>query len=171
MSVFLIGYMGSGKSTIGSKLSKIMDIPFIDLDSMIEKEIGISIHNIFRDKGEHFFREQEHSILTNLNFSNKSIIASGGGTPCFFNNHNFMKTIGPTIYLKVTPNELFKRLQLDKKRPLLFNNKLNLKDFINKELSDREKYYQMSDYIIESDDIAVNQVHELVNKIICQISI
>ena len=166
MSVFLIGYMGSGKSTIGRNLSEIMDIPFIDLDSVIEKEIGISIHNIFRDKGEHFFREQEHSILTNFDFGNKSIIASGGGTPCFFNNHNFMKTIGATIYLKVTPSELFKRLQLNKKRPLLFNNKLNLKDFVNQQLLDREKYYQMSDYIIESDDISINQVNELVNKII-----
>mgnify|MGYP001162264442 CR=1 FL=1 len=166
MSVFLIGYMGSGKSNIGRKLSKIMDIPFIDLDSLIEKKLGVSIHNIFREKGERFFREQEHATLLNLPCVNKSIIASGGGTPCFFDNHNFMKTIGSTIYLKVTTDELCNRLQLDDKRPLLFNNKLNLKDFVNNQLLDREKYYQMSDYIIESDNISINQVHELVNKII-----
>ena len=166
MSVFLIGYMGSGKSTIGNGLSVIMNIPFFDLDSVIEKKIGMTIHNIFREKGEHFFREQEHSILTNLNLDNKSIIAAGGGTPCFFDNHNFMKKMGSTVYLKVTPNELCNRLQLDDKRPLLFNNKLNLKDFINKQLLERDKYYQMSDYTIESDNISINQVHELVNKII-----
>ena len=166
MSVFLIGYMGSGKSTIGNGLSAIMNIPFFDLDSVIEKKIGMPIHNIFREKGEHFFREQEHSILTNLNLGNKSIIAAGGGTPCFFDNHNFMKKMGSTVYLKVTPNELCNRLQLDDKRPLLFNNKLNLKDFVHEQLFEREKYYQMSDYTIESDNISINQVHELVNKII-----
>ena len=166
MSVFLIGYMGSGKSTIGNGLSAIMNIPFFDLDSVIEKKIGMTIHNIFREKGEYFFREQEHSILTNLNLDNKSIIAAGGGTPCFFDNHNFMKKMGSTVYLKVTPNELCNRLQLDDKRPLLFNNKLNLKDFVHEQLIEREKYYQMSDYTIESDNISINQVHELVNKII-----
>jgi shikimate kinase len=166
MSVFLIGYMGSGKSTIGNGLSVIMNIPFFDLDSVIEKKIGMTIHNIFREKGEHFFREQEHSILTNLNLDNKSIIAAGGGTPCFFDNHNFMKKMGSTVYLKVTPNELCNRLQLDDKRPLLFNNKLNLKDFVHEQLFERDKYYQMSDYTIESDNISINQVHELVNKII-----
>ena len=166
MSVFLIGYMCSGKSTIGNGLSTIMNIPFFDLDSMIEKQTGFTIDNIFQEKGEHFFREQEHSILTNLNLDSKSIIAAGGGTPCFFDNHNFMKKMGSTVYLKVTPNELCNRLQLDDKRPLLFNNKLNLKDFINKQLLEREKYYQMSNYTIESDSISINQVHELVNKII-----
>ena len=166
MSVFLIGYMGSGKSTIGHRLSEIMNLPFIDLDSVIEKKIGITIQNIFREKGECFFREQEQSILTSLNLDNKSIIAAGGGTPCFFDNHNFMKKMGSTVYLKVSPNELCKRLKLDDKRPLLFNNKLNLKDFVHEQLIEREKYYQMSDYTIESDNISINQVHELVNKII-----
>ncbi len=166
MSVFLIGYMGSGKSTIGNRLSEIMRIPFIDLDSVIEQNIGIKIHNMFREKGEHCFREQEHAILTSLNLDKKSIVAAGGGTPCFFDNHNFMKKMGSTVYLKVTPSELCKRLKLDNKRPLLFNNKLNLKDFIDQQLLEREIYYQMSDYVIESDDISINQVYELVNKII-----
>ena len=98
MSVFLIGYMGSGKSTIGNGLSAIMNIPFFDLDSVIEKKIGMNIHTMFREKGEHCFREKEHSILTSLNLDNKSIIAAGGGTPCFFDNHNFMKKLGSTVY-------------------------------------------------------------------------
>ena len=101
MSVFLIGYMGSGKSTIGNGLSVIMNIPFFDLDSGIEKQTGFTIDNMFQEKGEYFFREQDHSILTNLNLDNKSIIAAGGGTPCFFDNHNFMKKMGSTVYLKV----------------------------------------------------------------------
>ena len=77
-----------------------------------------------------------------------------------------MKKMGSTIYLKVTPIELYKRLQFDTKRPLLYDNKLNLQDFINEQLLEREKYYQMSDYTIESDGISVNDVYKLINKII-----
>ena len=162
MSVFLIGYMGSGKSTIGNGLSAIMNIPFFDLDSVIEKQTGFTIDNMFQEKGEHFFREQEHSILTNLKLDSKSIIAAGGGTPCFFDNHNFMKEMGSTVYLKVTPNELYNRLQLDDKRPLLFNNKLNLKDFVREHLSIREKEYLLSDHIIESDNISIDDVRQII---------
>lgn len=166
MPIFLIGYMGSGKSTLGRNLEKHMDIEFIDLDRVIEKDLGLQIPHIFREKGESFFREKEHAILTSLNCANNTIIATGGGTPCFFNNHNCMKKMGSTIYLKVTPIELYKRLQFDNKRPLLFDNKLNLQDFINEQLLEREKYYQMSDYTIESDGISVNDVYKLINKII-----
>ena len=166
MSVFLIGYMGSGKSTIGNGLSVIMNIPFFDLDSVIEQQTGFTIRNMFREKGEYFFREKEHAVLTSLNLDKKSIIATGGGTPCFFDNHNFMKKMGSTLYLKVSPNELCNRLKLDDKRPLLFNNKLNLKDFIDLEINHREEYYRMSNYILESDNILINQVQKIVNKII-----
>ena len=126
----------------------------------------MSITQIFHQKGEEFFRKKENSILTNYNFDSNSTIATGGGTPCFFSNHQFMKSIGYTIYLKVSSNEIIHRLQLDEKRPLLFNNKLNLRDFINQQLDNREKHYQMSNYVIESDNILVEQVQKLINKII-----
>ena len=166
MPVFLIGYMGSGKSTIGASLSQFMNLDFIDLDILIEKKISMSIDQIFSQKGEDFFRKKEHKILTNYSFKSNSIVAVGGGTPCFYDNHDFMKSIGHTIYLKVSCDELASRLQLDRKRPLLFNNKLNLKDFIHLEINHREEYYQMSNYVIESDSILINQVQKIVNKII-----
>jgi len=166
MLVFLLGYMGSGKSTIGAGLSKIMNLDFIDLDILINKNTKMSIHQIFSQKGEDFFRKKEHEILTNYRFKSNSIVAVGGGTPCFYGNHDFMKSIGKTIYLKVSSNELVSRLKLDKKRPLLFNNKLNLKDFIDLEINHREEYYRMSNYILESDNILINQVEKIVNKII-----
>ena len=166
MPVFLIGYMGSGKSTIGKSLSKVMNLPFIDLDNLIEVEMKMSIDQIFHKKGEQFFREKEHYILTNYPFEANTIVATGGGTPCFFENHNFMNSIGHTIYLEISNNELLKRLELDDKRPLLFDNKLNLKDFINTQINDRKKYYQMSNYVFKSDDISINEVQKLVNKII-----
>ena len=164
MLVFLIGYMGSGKSTIGYELSNIMNMSFIDLDNLIEQKESMSITQIFSQKGEDFFRKTESSILTNYNFNPNSIIATGGGTPCFFNNHDFMKSIGYSIYLKVSANEITDRLQLDKKRPLLFNNKLNLRDFINQQLDNREKHYQMSNYVIESDNILVAEVYKVIKR-------
>ena len=130
MPFFLIGYMGCGKSTIGKKVSDRLGIPFLDLDLLIEKEIGMNIGDIFSKKGEGFFREKEKYVLNNYVFKSNVIVAVGGGPPCFYNNHSFMKATGITIYLKVSPDELVNRLQLDDKRPLLFNNKLNLKDFV-----------------------------------------
>ena len=165
MPIFLIGFMASGKSSIGRKLSKIMETSFIDLDSEIEKEIGMSISDIFLKKGENFFRKIETDLLKKIDFKDEDIVASGGGTPCFFDNHYFMKSIGCTIYLKVGIDELLKRIKLDNDRPLLNNNKLNLRDYLTGELLKREPYYQMSNYIIDSDNISVNQVHELIQKI------
>ena len=139
MPVFLIGYMGSGKSTIAYELSKMMQLSFLDLDTLIEKEIGRSISDIFSVQGERFFRNKEHYILTNYNFTPYSIIATGGGTPCFFDNQNFMNSIGHTIYLKISFNELMSRLIIDKKRPLLHDKKINLKKIYSLFLQQQER--------------------------------
>ena len=163
MSFFLVGYMGSGKSTLGKKVSEILNLSFLDLDDLIEKDVDMSIHDIFNKKGEVFFRKKEREVLLNYDFASNAIIATGGGTPCFYNNHNFIKSIGTMIYLKVSPNEIVKRLQFDNKRPLLFNNKLNLYKFVNQQLSSRECYYSMSDYILESDNILIDELLAIIN--------
>ena len=165
MPIFLIGFMASGKSSIGRELSKITEGSFIDLDCEIEKEIGMSISDIFLKKGENFFRNIESDFLKNIDFNDKDIVASGGGTPCFFDNHYFMQSIGYTIYLKVSVDELLKRIKYNNDRPLLNNNKLNLRDYVTGELLKREPYYQMSNYIIDSDSISVDQIYELIQKI------
>tara|TARA_A100001011_G_C14209145_1_gene799127 strand:- start:139 stop:639 length:501 start_codon:yes stop_codon:yes gene_type:complete len=165
MSIFLVGYMGSGKSTIGKQLADFLSAPFFDLDNLIEQSTGMSIDKIFSTKGEIFFRQQEKSVLTGLNFENKPIIATGGGTPCYLNNMHFMNQLGITLYLKVNSDVLYERLKLDNKRPLLYNNKLHLYNFINKQLLKREKYYKMSTYTIDSDDITLKKVYELATKI------
>ena len=161
MPVFLIGYMGSGKSTIGSQLSKIMNTPFLDLDNLIEKELNMTVSDTFSKKGELFFRENEQHYLTHSDYTHNPIVSVGGGTPCFFDNNNFMNSCGVTIYLKVSYQELFNRLEFSGQRPLLCNNKLNLKEFIKKQLTQREKYYEKSQYIVESDSITVEQVFEI----------
>ena len=166
MPVFLIGYMGSGKSTIGKSLAKVMNLPFVDLDNLIESEMNMTVKHIFNKKGENFFREKEHHVLVNYPFKANAIVATGGGTPCFFNNQKFMNSIGHTIYLEISNNELVRRLLLCQNRPLLFNHKQNLKNFIKTQIAYRKKFYQMSSYILKSDSISVNQIQKLVNKII-----
>ena len=123
----------------------------------------MDINEIFIKKGEDFFREIEHNILTNYNFDINCVISTGGGTACFYNNLEYMKSIGDTIYLKVSVDEIMKRLQTENKRPLL-TNKLNLNNFIKKHINNREKYYLNCDYIIKSDNISVNDIINLLQK-------
>ena len=165
MPVFLIGYMGSGKSIIGRRLSTMLDICFLDLDNLIEEKTGMEINEIFKKKGENFFRKTEHRILLNYKFDSNSIIATGGGTPCFYDNHKYMQSIGNTIYLKVSFNEILNRLQSDNKRPLLFNNDLNLKNCVKEQIISREKFYLNSNYVIESDNISADQILKLLKTI------
>ena len=89
------------------------------------------------------------------------IVAVGGGTPCFFDNMHFMNTIGMTIYLKVSYEELINRLQFSNSRPMLFKKQVNLQDLVKEQLIEREKYYQNSHYVIESDAISIEQVSQL----------
>ncbi|MAQ32082.1 MAG: shikimate kinase [Flavobacteriales bacterium] len=165
MSIFLIGYMGSGKSILGKQASIDLQRPFWDLDDMIQEKLNLSIFEIFNQKGEDFFRKIEHEILIKHNFESDAIIATGGGTPCFFDNHNFMKSIGHTIYLKVSSDELCKRLQNIDNRPLLFNNKLNLNQFIQDNLSYRDNSYSESNFTLESDNILAEELSDLIRKI------
>ena len=165
MSIFLIGYMGSGKSILGKQVSIDLQRPFWDLDDMIQEKLNMSIFEIFNQKGEDFFRKIEHEILIKHNFESDAIIATGGGTPCFFDNHNFMKSIGNTIYLKVSPEELYKRLQKTNNRPLLFNNKLNLNQFIQDNLMSRVSCYSESDFTLDSDNILAEELSDLIRKI------
>ena len=164
MPIFLIGYMAGGKSTIGNDLSQIMNAPFVDLDTLIEQEIGLDICDIFHQKGEHFFRKQEQYYLTTLTYTQNMIVAVGGGTPCFFDNMHFMNTVGLTIYLKVSCEELVNRLQFSNSRPMLFNKKVNLQDLVKEQLIEREKYYQKSQYVIESDDISIEHVSQVLKQ-------
>ena len=162
MPFFLLGHMGSGKTTLGQKTARMMNVPFIDLDELIEADTGMTINDLFEQKGEFFFRKTERSVLYNYPFKANTIIATGGGTPCLYDNHNFMKNTGVTIYLKVSVSELANRLKFSNERPLLYNNTLNLNDFIIQNLHKREHNYSMSDYIIESDNASVDDIKNII---------
>ena len=172
MKIVLIGYMGSGKTTIGNLLSSILKTPFYDLDAFIEKKEQQSISDIFSLKGELYFRKKETTYLKELlKKEEKLIIALGGGTPCFSNNLDLLH-IKPdilTIYLKTTYKTLATRLFDEKnQRPLIahISTYEDLQDFIKKHLFERSFYYSQSNYTINTDQLTPK---ELVEKIILQL--
>ena len=153
MKIFLVGYMGSGKSTIGKMLSKNVGIPFFDLDEIIEKHENMSVKKIFEEKGEVYFRKLEHLLLNAFTVKNEHfVLALGGGTPCYANNHEVLKRDDVhSFYLKTSVDVLYQRLKNEKEaRPLIADfNEEQLKEYINKHLFDRNYYYFQSKHIID----------------------
>ncbi len=147
--------MGCGKSTIANRLSKITNIPYVDLDKIIEERTKLSINKIFEQQGEIYFRKLEHEVFVELlNSPEKIIIGLGGGTPCYANNHELLKGDNITsIYLKASIETLFERLVSNKsKRPLIADKSdEEMKDFIAKHLFDRSFYYNQAQHKINID--------------------
>lgn len=162
MNIILIGFMSSGKSTLGRKLAYRLGMEFIDTDEAFESKYKIAIADFFERFGEVRFRELERVVLLESLQSENTVISTGGGTPCFFDNMNIIKKNGITIFLKLHPNSIFDRLIHSKKqRPLLKNLTHNeLKLFINKQLSVREPFYILSEIIIKSENIKTNDLIE-----------
>lgn len=155
MKIVFVGYMGSGKTTIGKMLAKDLNIKFLDLDEYIEKNEGNTIKAIFSEKGEVYFRKKEFQYLSELLDSNQDfVLSTGGGTPCYGNN---MKTILAAsfnvFYVKVSISELVFRLSNQKEsRPLIKNINLeDLPEFIGKHLFERSFYYNQAPHIAVGD--------------------
>ena len=141
--IYIIGFMGSGKSTMGKRLAALMGWQFLDLDEKIEEIAGKTIARIFSEDGEEEFRKIESETLKNLNPVANVIISTGGGTPCHSGNMDYMLEKGITVYLKMTPGQLASRLHdSSAERPLLKNiPDEKLLSFIGEKLSDREQWY------------------------------
>ena len=156
MKIVLVGYMGSGKTTIGKLLAKKLKISFLDLDEVIEERLEDSISNIFNGKGEIFFRKKEHEYLNDvLTQKNNFILSTGGGTPCYSGNMDTMLELADYVfYLKISIPGLVKRLILEKEqRPLIKNiDDGDLPEFIGKHLFDRNNFYLKANHIIECDN-------------------
>tara|TARA_B100002052_G_C15479660_1_gene418072 strand:- start:40 stop:570 length:531 start_codon:yes stop_codon:yes gene_type:complete len=163
-NICLIGFMGSGKSLIGRELAQKYKIKFFDTDNEIEKSVGKSINNIFRDNGESYFRNIEEEICINLIKKQNCIISMGGGSINSIKVRDMIKKNSFSIYLKVNKIILFERLKNSKKRPLL--NKKN-KFKVIEELYDKRKiFYNDADLIIENN----NDKHDIINIIMSNIS-
>jgi shikimate kinase len=170
MLIYLIGFMGSGKTTIGKSLSRLLEYEFIDMDHFIEEETGMTIPEIFEKKGEAWFREQEKESLKTLSIKENVIISTGGGTPCYFNNMELIKNTGVSFYLHLTPAAFASRVyNPNTQRPLLKGkSKEQLISYAEEMLEKREPYYKRANYIIESlnlrPETLVNIIKEHVDR-------
>jgi len=152
--IFLIGFMGSGKTTHGKQIARMMGYTFVDMDHWIEDGQGKTIPEIFRDPGEAGFRELEAKAIEELSRMERVVIATGGGAPCFGNNLEKMKKAGLTIYLKLTPAALLSRLKDARtRRPLLEGkSEAEMLRTIQHMLKEREPFYSRADMIIDGLD-------------------
>ena len=161
-NIILIGYMGSGKSTVGHKAAKAVEYNFLDTDALIEKEEGMTISRLFEKKGEPYFREKETETIQRLIGQPKgNIIATGGGLPMKDGNAELLKQLGTVIYLKAETDTLVKRLSGDKVRPLLQN--VDLREKIENMLAIRGPVYEAcADVVLQTDNMSFYEI-------ICQI--
>ena len=163
MNIIILGYMGSGKSIIGRKLSLKVNKKFIDLDSYIEEKEKDSISNIFQNNGDLYFRKKESKYLKEILSNNTDLVLSvGGGTPCYFDNLDMIiSNNNVSFYLKNSNIQLTSRLFNEKnKRPLISNisSKEKLLEFVSKHLFEREFFYNSATHKIDCNDKSVSYV-------------
>ena len=151
--IFLIGYMGAGKTTLGKAFARAMGLTFVDLDWYIEERFHKTVSQIFAERGEEGFRELEKRMLHEASDFENVVISVGGGTPCFFDNMEYMNQVGETVFLDVDNKVLFRRLKVAKhQRPLLANKTdEELMTFIQKALEKRLPYYTKAKYVFNGE--------------------
>ena len=149
--IILIGYMGAGKTTVGKELAKCLGVPFYDLDWYIETRMRKKVKEIFDERGEEGFRKIEHNMLHEVAEFENVVISCGGGTPCFFDNMEYMNGQGDVVYLRGTPDVLFRHLKMGKGvRPLLLGKSdEELMAYITEQVKKREEYYMQANHIVE----------------------
>lgn len=157
--IFLIGYMGAGKTTLGKAFARSMGLTFIDLDWYIEERFHKTVRQIFAERSEEGFRELEKRMLHEVADFEDVVIATGGGTPCFFDNVEYMNQKGETVFLDVSQEVLFRRLKVAKQqRPLLAQkNDEELKAFIADALGKRLPHYSKAKHVFRADELEDKQ--------------
>lgn len=153
--IFLIGFMGSGKTSIGMKLAAQLGFTFVDMDHVIEGKHHKTVSEIFAESGQDKFRQLEKDVLHEVADYENVVIATGGGAPCFFDNIDYMNAQGLTVYFHLTANQLAERLESSRlgKRPLLAERKGDdLRKYISDTLADREKFYLKAKLKVSGSD-------------------
>ncbi|WP_236976573.1 shikimate kinase [Membranihabitans maritimus] len=171
--VFLIGFMGSGKTHLAKHVSGILTGKVIEMDSEIEKKYGAKIKDIFSEKGESYFRELEREVLyeiiaTNIHSTAPVLISTGGGTPCFYDNMEVMSGAGTTLYLRPSNIVLLRRLEKEKEERPLIRNKTRdeILEYIKQKVNEREKYYLKADIVFNPVNPDIGNLAQLVKEII-----
>ncbi len=164
MRVYLIGFMGCGKTKLGRKLAPEMGLNQVDLDHFIEESMFMSIPQIFEQHGEDEFRKMESSKLKEVATFNDVLISTGGGAPCYFDNMQAMNETGVTLYIKLKPKKLAKRLLKSKnERPLIKGkDKDELIEFIKFKLQERKAFYKKAHLILDPDDFEIDELATLI---------
>tara|TARA_B100001250_G_C19405692_1_gene616743 strand:+ start:165 stop:671 length:507 start_codon:yes stop_codon:yes gene_type:complete len=167
--IYLIGFMGAGKTTIGQQFALENNLTFIDTDKEIETRNNRKILDIFQKEGQDYFRELEKELLISL--SENKVVACGGGLPIYNNNMSFIKKSGISIYLKVSVEELLNRLlNNSNNRPLIkYRSNNNLRNFIQEEIKKREKFYSMANYTINTSKLSQEDILRKINSLIFSI--
>ena len=149
--VIILGYMGAGKTTVGKALARETGLQFYDLDWYVEERMRKTVPQIFAERGEDGFRRIEHNLLHEAAEFEDVILSCGGGTPCFFDNMDYMNSLADTVYLKAEPDVLCAHLKMGKtRRPLLEGkSEEELHEFIKNQLSQREAYYMKARHVFD----------------------
>ena len=166
--IILIGYMGSGKTTLGKAWSKDLGLPFFDLDWYIENRFCRTVSQLFAERGEDGFRQLERAMLHEVAEFENVVIAAGGGTPCFFDNIDYMNRQAQTVYLKTTPEVLFKHLHMGKQKRPLLSGKTDeeMRAYIVESLAHRAPFYEKANYILNTELL---DTHKQIQKTIVQL--
>ena len=153
--IFLTGYMGAGKTTLGKAFARKMNVPFVDLDWYIEERFHKTVGELFTERGETGYRELERNMLHEVAEFENVVISSGGGAPCFFDNMYIIYRVFKTVFLDVHPDVLFRRLRIAKQqRPILQGKEDDeLKAFIIRALDQRAPFYTQAQYIFNADEL------------------
>ncbi|MCC6289772.1 MAG: shikimate kinase [Chitinophagaceae bacterium] len=166
MRIFLLGYMGTGKTYWGKLWAAQNGMNFFDLDHEIEQNAGMTIREMFEKHGENFFRQKEKEALHLFVDEDNFILSTGGGTPCFFDNMQWMNDKGITVYLNASASILAERLLKEKDHRPLIKNLTNeeLIPFIENNINKRNKFYTQSRVILDTEKIANNTFDEIIRK-------
>jgi shikimate kinase len=153
MRIYLIGFMGCGKSSLGRRLARKLEYAFFDTDLEVERESGMQVSDIFLEEGEEAFRQKEREVLRRTASLDNVVVATGGGAPCFFDNMDFIRAQGVSVYLRMSVQSLVHRLENARvKRPLLENLEGDeLVREISERLAEREKWYMQANVIIKGE--------------------
>lgn len=165
--IFLIGFMGCGKTTLGRRLASRLGYAFVDLDEIFEARAGMTIAEYFSAFGEDAFRKLESEVLKQTKYPENTVVSTGGGLPCFFDNLDWMNAHGKTVYIKLSPKTLAGRLENEKdQRPVLRDHGKDLVAFIAGKLAERDVFYNQAAVIADGLSLTAGKVEQLLNSLI-----
>ena len=158
MNLYIVGFMGSGKTAVAKKISETTNLKYVEIDELIEKKEGRSINDIFKNSGEDYFRKTEKEAIREIGLDDNQVVSCGGGVVIDKENIRLMKDSGLLICLKAEPEVIYQRIKDQKHRPLLNvdNPQLEIEELLKK----RKPFYEKADYVIETGKLSVKQVAE-----------